>query len=162
MAADHPELLEELKGAWFFYAGKYNGLPLDDRSPLEIFATPRPQPTPPRDRYIYYPDCAEVPESVAPNIKRRSFTIVAGVEITDADAAGVLFKAGTGAGGHSLFIKNHQLHYVNNWLGEVQQMVSSEKQVGTGKHALTAEFRKTADDPKTFERGGDSNSLHRH
>ncbi len=154
MAGDRPELLEELKGAWFFYAGKYNGLPLDDRSPLEIFATPRPQPTPPRDRYIYYPDCAEVPESVAPNIKRRSFTIVAGVEITDADAAGVLFKAGTGAGGHSLFIKNHQLHYVNNWLGEVQQMVSSEKQVGTGKHALTAEFRKTADDPKTFSAVG--------
>ncbi len=31
-------------------------------------------------------------------------------------------------------------------------MVSSEKQVGTGKHALTAEFRKTADDPKTLAR----------
>jgi arylsulfatase A-like enzyme len=154
VATEHPERLERLKGAWFFYAGKYNGLPLDDRSPLEIFATPRPQPTPPRNRYIYYPDCAEVPESVAPNIKRRSFTIVAGVEITDPDAAGVLFKAGTGAGGHSLFVKGHRLHYVNNWLGEVQQMVSSEKEVGPGKHAFTAEFRKTGDDPKTFSAVG--------
>jgi arylsulfatase A-like enzyme len=154
VAAEHPELLERLKGAWFFYAGRYHGLPLDDRSPLEIFATPRPQPTPPRDRYIYYPDCAEVPESVAPNIKRRSFTIVAAVEITDPDVAGVLFKAGTGAGGHSLFIKDHRLHYVNNWLGEVQQMVSSEREVEPGKHALTAEFRKTGDDPKTMSAVG--------
>ena len=29
----------------------------------------------PRDRYVYYPDTADVPESVAVNIRRRSYTI---------------------------------------------------------------------------------------
>jgi len=73
VADQYPEKLEELKGLWFFYAGKYDGLPLDDRSPLEIFATPRPQPTEPRDRYVYYPHTADIPESVAVNTRRRSF-----------------------------------------------------------------------------------------
>ena len=31
LAAEHPERLEELKGLWWYYAGIYKGLPLDDR-----------------------------------------------------------------------------------------------------------------------------------
>jgi arylsulfatase A-like enzyme len=154
VAAQHPERLEQLKGLWYFYAGQYKGLPLDDRSPIEIFATPRPQPTPPRTRYVYYPDSAEVPESVSPNIRRRSFAVAAGVDIADPDAAGVLFKAGTAMGGHALFVKDRRLHYVNNWLGEAEQLVSSQQEVEPGRHVLTAEFKKTGDDPQTFSAVG--------
>src|SRR6185312_11598528 len=39
-----------------------NAFPLDDRSAVEIFMTPRPQLTAPRDRYVYYPGSAPVPE----------------------------------------------------------------------------------------------------
>ena len=81
VAAEHPELLEELKGLWSYYAGVFKGLPLDDRVALEIIMSPRPQPSEPRDRYIYYPHTADVPESVAVNIRRRSYTIGAGVTI---------------------------------------------------------------------------------
>jgi arylsulfatase A-like enzyme len=150
VAKENPERLEQLKGLWYFCAGKYNGLPLDDRTPIEILGTPRPQPTAPRKRFVYYPDSAEVPESVCPNIRRRSFTVAAGVELADADAAGVLFKVGSAVGGHALFLKDHRLHYVYNWLGEDHQMVSSERAVGPGRHALTAEFQKTGDDPQTM------------
>ena len=35
----------------------YNGLPLLDRTAVEVLADPtRPQVAPPRDRYVYYPD----------------------------------------------------------------------------------------------------------
>jgi arylsulfatase A-like enzyme len=81
VAGDHPERLEELKGLWFYYAGVYKGLPLDDRTALEILTSPRPQPSEPRDRYVYYPGTAEVPESVGVNIRRRSYTIAAGVQL---------------------------------------------------------------------------------
>jgi arylsulfatase len=149
LAAEQPARLDQLKGLWYFYAGKYNGLPLDDRAPIEILATPCPQPAPARTRYVYYPDSAQVPEFVSPNIRRRSFTIAARLDITQPDAAGVLFKEGTAVGGHSLFVKDHRLHYVNNWLGEEQQLVSSDKEIGPGRHVLTAEFNKTGDD-ETF------------
>ena len=44
---------------------RYGALPLEDRTAVEILTTQRPQLAKPRDRYIYYPDGAEVPESVA-------------------------------------------------------------------------------------------------
>ena len=46
VADDHPERLEELKSLWFYYAGIYKGLPLDDRSALEqvLVRTPPGRP----------------------------------------------------------------------------------------------------------------------
>jgi arylsulfatase A-like enzyme len=154
VAAEHPDLVEKLKGLWSFYAGRYNGLPLDDRTPLEILTTPRPQPAPPRDRYVYYPHSAEVPGEVAVKVARRSFTVAAGVRIDAADAAGVLFADGGVGGGHTLFIKDRRLHYVNNWIGEFEQKVTSDRDVSPGKHLLTAEFKKTGDDPQTMSAVG--------
>ncbi|HEX5619547.1 MAG TPA: arylsulfatase [Solirubrobacteraceae bacterium] len=149
VAADHPERLEELKGLWFYYAGIYKGLPLDDRTAPEIMASPRPQPSEPRDRYVYYPHTADIPESVAVNIRRRSYTIAAGVSIDTPEAEGVLFSHGGVGGGHSLYVKDGHIHYVYNWLGERVQTVSSSAPVPTGTHVITAEFNKTGDDPDT-------------
>jgi arylsulfatase A-like enzyme len=149
LAAEHPERLEELKGLWFYYAGVYKGLPLDDRSAREILTSPRPQPSEPRGRYVYYPGTAEVPESVAVNVRRRSFTIAAGVTIDTPEAEGVLFAHGGVAGGHSLYVKDGRAHYVYNWLGERVQTVSSPDPLPTGKRVVTAEFSKTGDEPET-------------
>jgi arylsulfatase A-like enzyme len=149
LASEHPERLEELKGLWFYYAGIYKGLPLDDRSAREILTSPRPQPSEPRGRYVYYPGTAEVPESVAVNVRRRSFTIAAGVTIDTPEAEGVLFAHGGVGGGHSLYVKDGRAHYVYNWLGERVQTVTSPDPLATGKHVVTAEFDKTGDDPET-------------
>jgi arylsulfatase len=146
VAADHPGKLEELKGLWSYYAGVYKGMPLDDRSALEIISTPRPQPSEPRDRYVYYPHTADVPESVAVNVRRRSYTIAAGATLDSVGAEGVLFAHGGVAGGHSLYLQGGRLHYVYNWLGEKIQKISSDAEVGPGKHVFTAEFQKTGDD----------------
>ena len=61
-----------------------------------------PQLTKPRNQYVYYPGTAEVPESVAPNIRNRSYTIAVEVTIDAEDAAGVLFAHGARFGGHAL------------------------------------------------------------
>jgi arylsulfatase A-like enzyme len=150
VAGEYPDILERLKGLWYYYAGIYHALPLDDRSALELITAPRPQPSKPRNRYIYYPDSADVPEMVAVNIRRRSYTIAAGAVIEKPDAEGVLFAQGGITGGHSLYIKDKKLHYLFNWLGEKFQKVSSEREISTGKHAFTAEFVKTGDDKETM------------
>jgi arylsulfatase len=149
LAAKHPDKLEELKGLWFYYAGVYHGIPLDDRSALEILTSERPQPGAPRSRYVYYPDTADVPESVAVNIRRRSYTIAAGANIGRDDAEGVLFAHGGTAGGHALYLKGGKLHYEFNWLGEKRQKVVSDTAATTGKHLFVAEFKKTGEDPAT-------------
>jgi arylsulfatase A-like enzyme len=150
LAGTHPDVLDELKGLWYYYAGIYHGIPLDDRSALEIVTAPRPQPSEPRNRYIYYPDSADVPEMVAVNIRRRSYTIAAGATIEKPDAEGVLFAQGGVTGGHSLYIKDKKIHYLYNWLGEKFQKVTSDIETPLGKHVFTAEFVKTGDDNATM------------
>jgi arylsulfatase len=148
VAGQHPERLEQLKGLWYYYAGVYHGMPLDDRSAMEVLGTERPQPGKPRNRYVYYANTAAVPESVSAAIRGRSFTVAAGVVIEGA-AEGVLFAAGGVAGGHSLYIKDGRLHYAYNWLGEKLQQVDSGTEVPTGKHLLSASFEKTGTDQAT-------------
>jgi arylsulfatase A-like enzyme len=154
LAAEHPEKLEELKGLWWYYAGIYKGLPLDDRTALEIISDVRPQPSEPRDRYVYYPGAAEVPEAVSVNVRRRSFTIAAAVDLKTPEAAGVLFSQGARAGGHALYLKDGRLHYTYNWLGENEQTVTSDAAVPSGSRVVTAEFQKTGDDEKTMSATG--------
>jgi arylsulfatase len=150
VASEHPDRLEELKGLWFYNAGLFKGLPLDDRTALEIISDQRPQPSEPRGRYVYYPNTADVPESVAVNVRRRSYTIAVGVRVEQPEAQGVLFAHGGVGGGHSLYLRDGRLHYVYNWLGERIQEVASSDPVAPGAHVLTAEFRKTGDDPATM------------
>jgi arylsulfatase A-like enzyme len=154
LADQQPRRLEQLKDMWFYNAGIYRGLPLDDRTAGEILASPRPQPGQPRDRYIYYPDTADVPESVAVNIRRRAYTIAAAVTIDSEEAAGVLFAHGGAGGGHGLYLHDGRLHYVYNWLGENIQQITSDRAVTVGKHLLSAEFTKTGDDPVTHSATG--------
>jgi len=154
VADKHPDRLEQLKGLWFYNAGVYRGLPLDDRSAMEILTSDRPQPSLPRTRYVYYPDTADIPESVAVNIRRRSYTIAAATVLDSADAQGVLFAHGGFPGGHALYLKNGKLHYVYNWLGEKIQTVTSTRDVEQGRHLFVAEFDKTGDDPDTASATG--------
>ena len=82
LAGQHPEKLRELVNLWFHEAGRYHGLPLEDRTAVEILADPtRPQVAPPRDQYVYYPDTAEVPETAAANIRNRSYSIAVEVDV---------------------------------------------------------------------------------
>ena len=142
LAAQEPEKLKQLIAAWFEEAEKYNVLPLDDRLPVEIINDPRPQPEPPRNTYIYYPDTADVPESVAVNVRGRSFRILADVTISTPEASGVIFAHGSRFGGHALFLKDQKLWYVYNFLGvpPEQQFVSDVLQ--PGKYVLGVDFTK--------------------
>ncbi|MGZ4945774.1 MAG: arylsulfatase [Halobacteriota archaeon] len=149
ISGEHPDKLELLKGLWNYFAGVYNALPLDDRTPLEIMLTERPQPAKPRNRYIYYPNSADVSESVAVNIRGRSYTIAAAVVVDTTEAAGVLFAQGHLMGGHTLFIKDKRLHYVYNWLGEDIQKITSNVEIRTDRHVFSAEFVRSGQDSQT-------------
>lgn len=140
LATREPARLETLKSLWYYYAGIYNGLPLDDRSALEQVLAERPHGTPERDRYVYHPDSAAVPEQSGVSTSGRSYTIAAGVDIDSADAEGVVYAHGGVAGGHSLYVKDHRLHYAFNWVGSNLQVVDADREISPGKHVLTAEF----------------------
>ena len=148
LAAKHPDKVRELVNLWYAEAGANGAFPLDDRSALEIMITPRPVLSPPRDRYIYFPDTADVPESQAVNVRNRSFVIGALVDIPAPGAEGVLFAHGSPFGGHALYVKDGRLHYVYNFVGMSEQKIEGTEEIPIGeKLILSASFDKSGEDP---------------
>jgi arylsulfatase len=145
LADQQPEKLQDLIALWWAEAGKYGALPLESRDAIGILLAPRPQLSKPRDRYIYYPDCAEVPESVTPNIRNRSYAVSVEVKIDTPEASGVLFAQGSRFGGHALYLKDGKFKYVYNWVGEFEQIVESTKPIPTGECVLSVAFEKEGD-----------------
>ena len=145
LAAEHPDKVQELIGLWWSEAGRYGALPLENRDVVEILATERPQLSKPRDRYVYYPGGSEVPESVAPNIRNRSYTIAVEATIDTEEAGGVLFAHGSRFGGHALYIKDRKLKYVYNFVGLDEQVVESTEAVPTGHVVFSASFEREGD-----------------
>ena len=143
LAKSEARRLQDLVHLWYAEAGANGAFPLDDRSPLEIFLTPRPVLSPDRDRYIYYPDVSEVPESQAVNIRNRSYVIAALVDIPSPGPSGVLFAQGSRFGGHALYVKENRLHYVYNFLGMEEQRVVADTELPAGeKLILSVSFDK--------------------
>ncbi len=145
LASEHPDKLKELINLWWTLAGQYQALPLEDRDVVQILLTERPQIAKPRNRYIYYAGGAEVPESVAPNIRSRSYTIAVEVDIQTPDASGVLFAQGSRFGGHALYIKDGKLKYVYNLVGLQEQVIESTQPISTGHAVLSASFAREGD-----------------
>jgi hypothetical protein len=140
--------VRELVGLWFAEAGANQAFPLDDRSAFEIFMTPRPLLAPPRNRYIYYPGVADVPESQSVNVRNRSYVIGAQVDIPAAGAEGVLFAHGARFGGYALYVKDNRLHYVYSFVGMFEQTIVATEDVPAGANLiLSASFDKDGEDP---------------
>ena len=145
LAAEEPEKLQELIQLWWAQAGQYGALPLENRGALEILTTDRPQLSKPGNRYVYYPGTAEVPESVAPNIRNRSYTVAVEVTLDTQEAGGVLFAHGARFGGHALYVKDGRLKYVYNFVGDDEQIIESIEPLPTGYVVVSASFDRQGD-----------------
>ncbi|SDS60749.1 arylsulfatase [Microterricola viridarii] len=146
LAQEQPAKLQELISLWFAEAGANQAFPLDDRSALEIMLTPRPVLAGARERYVYFPGTADVPESQSVNLRNRSFSIGALVDLSQG-AEGVLFAQGSRFGGHALYVKGGRLHYANNFVGIVEQRVDATEDLPVGEQLIVgASFAKDGED----------------
>jgi arylsulfatase A-like enzyme len=143
LADEQPEKLDELRKLWFDEAAKYNGLPLADLNILETMMRFRPYLTGQRTSFTYYPDAADVGMGAAAEPRGQSISVLAEVTIDTTGAEGVLFKQGGGHGGHVLFIQDGRLHYVYNFMGDEEQMVSSSDAVPLGQHIFGVSYART-------------------
>jgi arylsulfatase A-like enzyme len=147
LAKQHPDKLNQLIKVWFEEAEKNFVLPLDDRSAVEILGLERPTDEAQRERYMYYPGTSAIPESIAVNVRGRSYKILADVEIVDANCSGVIFAHGSRFGGHALFIKDKKLHYVYNFLGIKPEQKFNSGELVPGRYTLGMEFTRESAGP---------------
>ena len=69
-------------------------------------------------------------------------------------AEGVLFAQGALFGGHTLYVKGNRLHYVNNFVGIMEQKVDATEDLPTGENLiLSAAFEKDGEDPPGVSTG---------
>jgi arylsulfatase len=144
LADEHPELLAELVERWWIEAARHQVLPLDNR-PFSEFVVERLDRVPHRARYVYRPGGAMVPEAVGVDVKNRSHSITAEVELADERAAGVLLAQGSFLGGWALFMTDGCLRYVHALAGAEEHQVAAPTPVPAGRHRVGYRFTKTAE-----------------
>lgn len=151
LATKNPGKLEELKQLWWAMASKYKVLPLDGRG-IERLATPRPEMSAPRTKYVYFPGTGEMEGSNAVDVRSRSHTITAEVEIPAEGAQGVLLAHGSSFGGYTFFVnKDQKLQFSHNYLGLEEYKVVSSSKLPEGKLTLRWQFQVTG--PPDFKSG---------
>jgi len=151
IAAKHPAKLEQLKQEWFMQASKFKVFPLD-ASTVERLLIPRPQLAPPRDKYVYYSGTGELEEGAAVNVRNRSHSITADVEIPKEGAQGVLLCMGGTSGGYSLFInKEGKIQFTHNYCAIAEYDILSDAKVPAGKASVRFDFKVTG--PPDFKGG---------
>lgn len=146
VAAENPAKVRELVERWWVEAGRNQVLPLDNRA-LSSFVLERPRTVPERARYVYYPDGSEVPEEVAVNVRNRSHTVRARVELPASipPAEGTLVSLGTSLGGWVLYVQDNRLCYVHNYVGLEEHRAVSHRSLPSGPHELGFRFLRTAE-----------------
>jgi arylsulfatase len=144
LADKHPEKLKELIELWWIEAGKYNVLPLDSRMQLRM-GERKPSTVSQGNRHVYYAGMAAQFEYTAVNLKNRSHTITADVEIPADGAEGVLLAHGSWFAGYSLYVKNRRLTYVHNYWGLTEYRVQANQDLPAGKATLQFRFTRTGE-----------------
>jgi arylsulfatase len=144
LAAQHPDLVRELAALWWAEARRNQVLPLDNRV-LWAIVNPRPDHRRPPEVFRYFPNGAQVPESVAANVRNRSHVMIIDVGIPGTGVTdGVLLALGSALGGWSLHILGATIRYVHNLYGSERHVIESDTPVGPGEHRI--EFAFTKDD----------------
>ena len=146
LAAQMPDKLKQMQDLFYAEAKKYNVLPLDN-STLARFITPRPSLTAGRTVFTYSGELSGVPDSAAPNILDKSYTITAEVTIPDGGAEGMIVTEGGRFGGYGLFLSKGDFGvgrgkavFLYNLL-DLKRTMWEGPELGAGKHTIVFDFK---------------------
>ena len=103
LAAKMPDKLKAMQDLFYAEAAKHNVLPLDNTT-LTRWNAPKPNLTGGRTEFSYTGELTGVPNSGAPNILNKAFTITAEVTIPKGGAEGMIVTEGGRFGGYGLFL----------------------------------------------------------
>jgi hypothetical protein len=135
---------------FFVEASKYNVFPLDN-SVLQRILTPRPSATAGRNVFTYSGEISGIPDSDAPSILNRSYTITAEIEVPQGGAEGMLATLGGRFGGYGLYLLKGKPVFLYNFLDLERFRWEGQQALTPGKHTIEFDF---AYDGPGFGKGG--------
>jgi arylsulfatase len=142
LAASNPAKLKELQALFLKEATKYRVLPIDDRllERINPATAGRPDLMGDRTSLTLSEGMVGMSENVFINIKNRSLSITADVEIPQGGANGVILAQAGRFGGWSLYLKDGKPTYCYNFLGLQQFKVSGSEALAAGKATVRMNF----------------------
>jgi arylsulfatase len=148
LAAKNPAKLKEMQDLFIKEAIKYRVLPIDDRSieRLNPKIAGRPDLMGGRTSLTLYEGMKGMSENVFINVKNRSHTVEAEVEIPAGGAKGVILAQGGRFGGWALYLQDGKPTYTYNFVGLRSTSVAAREPLPAGKATLRYEF--------TYDGGG--------
>jgi arylsulfatase len=142
VAAKNPRKLAELQAIFMKEAEKYHVLPIDDRvfERLDAAAVGRPDLMGGRTSLTLAEGMTGMMEAVFINVKNRSKSITAEVEVPQGGGNGTILAQGGRFGGWSLYVKDGLPAYDYNFLGLQRHSIASSKPLAPGKHTVRFDF----------------------
>jgi len=128
LAAKNPDKLKEMQAAFLTEAVKYDVLPLDDRvyERFNAAVAGRPDLLAGRTSLAVYSGMIGMKENAFINIKNRSYSVTAELEVPKTGVSGVILAQGGVHSGWSLYIKGGKPKFAYNYLGNVTTVASNE------------------------------------
>ena len=148
LAAKNPAKRKELQAVFMQEAVKNHVLPIDDRR-AERFnpaLAGRADLMGDRTSLTVYPGMTGMMENAFINVKNRSYTVTAPVELKDSNTNGVIIAQAGAFGGWVIYMKEGKVHHEYNFFGVERTNVASPNVLPSGKHEIKYEF--VADSPK--------------
>jgi arylsulfatase len=142
LAGKNPQKLAELQAVFLQEARQYHVLPMDDRvfERLDAAAVGRPDLMGGRTSMTVSEGMTGMMENVFVNVKNRSKTITAELELPQGVANGTIIAQGGRFGGWSLYVKDGVPAYDYNFLGLEQTSIVASKPVSPGKATVKFDF----------------------
>ena len=142
LAASLPEKLKQLQEVFLQEAIRNHVLPIDDRR-SERFnpaLAGRPDLMGERKSLTVYDGMTGMMENAFINVKGVHHTITAEIEVSDANASGVIIAQAGYFGGWTLYLKNGRVHHEYNWFALERTNIAAPSALGPGKHTIVYEF----------------------
>lgn len=142
LSASHPAKLKEMQDLFMSEAIKNRVLPLDDRRYERQNASMagRPELLGSRTSLTLWPGMTGMSENVFVNMKNRSYSITADLDIPEGGAEGVLLAQGGHIGGWSFYLKNSKPVFTYNFVALEETRVAAPEALKPGKNAVRVNF----------------------
>ena len=97
-----------------------------------------------RRKFVLYAGMERLATDTAPDLRNRSYTITADVDVPAGGADGVLVAHGDWCSGYTLYLQDGRLVHDYNFVG-THHVVRSETPVSAGRHSLRWEMERTGE-----------------
>ena len=142
LAAKNPDKLKELQAVFLAEAKKHHVLPIDDRflERMDGNHVGRPDLMGARTSLTLAEGMAGMMEAAFINVKNRSKTITAEIEVPGDGGHGIILAQGGRFGGWALYINEGIPAYDYNFLGLRRTTVAGKEKLKPGKHTILLDF----------------------